>query len=404
MRFFPDLETFRQLVRGHDTVPVYREVAADLDTPVSAFLKLHRSGQQGFLLEECRGRRSMGALQRARERSRHDVEDPRRKDRDPAPRRALRDATRMRAAIRCDAGRRRRAVQRGTRGGSQSLCRRLRRLSRLRRGADDRGSARDDDRRPRGRGHRGRDRGQLHSFRQRDAHDEGGVAGARRRRRSSRCGLRRGGRAHRGHGRAPDHVGRGGATATDGRVPAPAVESDARGIRRRSRERSRVHSSRRRHSGRDLAALRATLGVASVLDLSRAAHHQSVSLHVLSRPRRRGRRRRIAGDDGEGRRSRGLGETDRRHHSARRECGRGRAADPSDARRSKGASGAHHAARPRAQRHRARRRDRQRARRRADDRSSVTRTSITSCLTSSGASDPTTIATTRFVRRFQRAL
>ena len=55
MRFSPDLEAFRELARGHDTVPVYSEVAADLDTPVSAFLKLHREGQQGFLLESVEG-------------------------------------------------------------------------------------------------------------------------------------------------------------------------------------------------------------------------------------------------------------------------------------------------------------------------------------------------------------
>jgi anthranilate synthase component 1 len=55
VRFFPDLETFRGLASGHDTVPVYREVAADLETPVSAFLKLHREGQQGFLLESVEG-------------------------------------------------------------------------------------------------------------------------------------------------------------------------------------------------------------------------------------------------------------------------------------------------------------------------------------------------------------
>jgi anthranilate synthase component 1 len=55
MRFSPDLETFRRLARDHDTIPVFREIAADLDTPVSAFLKLHRVGRQGFLLESVEG-------------------------------------------------------------------------------------------------------------------------------------------------------------------------------------------------------------------------------------------------------------------------------------------------------------------------------------------------------------
>jgi len=54
MSVVPDLEGFRRLAAQADTIPVYREVAADLDTPVSAFLKLHRGGQ-GFLLESVEG-------------------------------------------------------------------------------------------------------------------------------------------------------------------------------------------------------------------------------------------------------------------------------------------------------------------------------------------------------------
>ena len=51
---FPSLEDFRDLCRGHTVVPVYREIVADLDTPVSAFLKLHEKGE-GFLLESVEG-------------------------------------------------------------------------------------------------------------------------------------------------------------------------------------------------------------------------------------------------------------------------------------------------------------------------------------------------------------
>ncbi len=54
MGMIPDRSTFRRLSNGANTIPVYREIAADLDTPVSAFLKLHRSGQ-GFLLESVEG-------------------------------------------------------------------------------------------------------------------------------------------------------------------------------------------------------------------------------------------------------------------------------------------------------------------------------------------------------------
>lgn len=54
MSIVPDRSTFRRLAESSNTIPVYREVAADLDTPVSAFLKLHNEGQ-GFLLESVEG-------------------------------------------------------------------------------------------------------------------------------------------------------------------------------------------------------------------------------------------------------------------------------------------------------------------------------------------------------------
>lgn len=54
MALVPNLDEFRRLAAGANTIPVYREIAADLDTPVSAFLKLHRGGQ-GFLLESVEG-------------------------------------------------------------------------------------------------------------------------------------------------------------------------------------------------------------------------------------------------------------------------------------------------------------------------------------------------------------
>lgn len=50
----PSLEEFTRLAESANTIPVYREIAADLDTPVSAFLKLHKGGQ-GFLLESVEG-------------------------------------------------------------------------------------------------------------------------------------------------------------------------------------------------------------------------------------------------------------------------------------------------------------------------------------------------------------
>lgn len=54
MPLVPTLDEFRALAAEANTIPVYREIAADLDTPVSAFLKLHHQGQ-GFLLESVEG-------------------------------------------------------------------------------------------------------------------------------------------------------------------------------------------------------------------------------------------------------------------------------------------------------------------------------------------------------------
>ena len=50
----PSREEFRRLAAGGNLVPVYAEVAADLDTPLSAFLRL-RPGPFAFLLESVEG-------------------------------------------------------------------------------------------------------------------------------------------------------------------------------------------------------------------------------------------------------------------------------------------------------------------------------------------------------------
>src|SRR5262245_62609933 len=53
-RLRPTREEFLKLARDHTVVPVWREVLADLETPVSVFLKLvgaNPAGPPGFLLE-----------------------------------------------------------------------------------------------------------------------------------------------------------------------------------------------------------------------------------------------------------------------------------------------------------------------------------------------------------------
>ena len=46
----PSLEEFLGLAKQGNVIPVYREVLADLETPVSAFLKI-QEGDYSFLLE-----------------------------------------------------------------------------------------------------------------------------------------------------------------------------------------------------------------------------------------------------------------------------------------------------------------------------------------------------------------
>ncbi|MFA4908889.1 MAG: anthranilate synthase component I, partial [Candidatus Omnitrophota bacterium] len=55
LSFHPaSLREFRKLAARGNVVPVYAEVNADLDTPVSAFLKI-RKGRYSFLLESVEG-------------------------------------------------------------------------------------------------------------------------------------------------------------------------------------------------------------------------------------------------------------------------------------------------------------------------------------------------------------
>ena len=54
--YMPDFDTFRQRAQEGNLVPVYREILADLETPVSAFLKLREAGNgHAFLLESVAG-------------------------------------------------------------------------------------------------------------------------------------------------------------------------------------------------------------------------------------------------------------------------------------------------------------------------------------------------------------
>ncbi|MEE8598133.1 MAG: anthranilate synthase component I, partial [Dehalococcoidales bacterium] len=52
--FHPTLDEVRQLKKYGNLVPVYYEIMADMETPVSAFLKVAR-GNYSFLLESVEG-------------------------------------------------------------------------------------------------------------------------------------------------------------------------------------------------------------------------------------------------------------------------------------------------------------------------------------------------------------
>src|SRR6516164_6765904 len=56
----PSRKEFLALARNHTLVPVYRTLTADLETPVSAFLRAAWQEQECFLLESVEGGEQVG--------------------------------------------------------------------------------------------------------------------------------------------------------------------------------------------------------------------------------------------------------------------------------------------------------------------------------------------------------
>ena len=52
--YYPSLKEFLKLTDYYNVIPVYKEIPADLDTPVSSFLKLQKD-DYAFLLESVEG-------------------------------------------------------------------------------------------------------------------------------------------------------------------------------------------------------------------------------------------------------------------------------------------------------------------------------------------------------------
>src|SRR5215475_5563483 len=56
----PTAAEFHRLSRKHSLVPVYRTLTADLETPVSAFLRIAATEPEAFLLESVEGGEHVG--------------------------------------------------------------------------------------------------------------------------------------------------------------------------------------------------------------------------------------------------------------------------------------------------------------------------------------------------------
>lgn len=54
-RYQPDLAEVRRLAAQGNMIPIYREILADLETPVSAYIKIARDSDYSFLLESIEG-------------------------------------------------------------------------------------------------------------------------------------------------------------------------------------------------------------------------------------------------------------------------------------------------------------------------------------------------------------
>lgn len=53
--FYPSKEEFIKLAQKGNLIPIYKEISADLETPVCAFLKISNSSDYGYLLESVEG-------------------------------------------------------------------------------------------------------------------------------------------------------------------------------------------------------------------------------------------------------------------------------------------------------------------------------------------------------------
>jgi anthranilate synthase component 1 len=60
MKYYPDLEEFKRKSEKGNLIPVYREILADMETPVSAFSKIASDAEYAYLLESVEGGEKLG--------------------------------------------------------------------------------------------------------------------------------------------------------------------------------------------------------------------------------------------------------------------------------------------------------------------------------------------------------
>ena len=60
MLYYPERKNFLKLAKKGLIIPVYREILADMETPVSAFRKLNKGSKHSFLLESVEGGENIG--------------------------------------------------------------------------------------------------------------------------------------------------------------------------------------------------------------------------------------------------------------------------------------------------------------------------------------------------------
>ena len=58
--YYPNINEFKALAKKYNLIPVYKEILADMETPVSAFYKISKDAKYAYLLESVEGGEKLG--------------------------------------------------------------------------------------------------------------------------------------------------------------------------------------------------------------------------------------------------------------------------------------------------------------------------------------------------------